>query len=369
MSVFAGNFGKKLKITLFGGSHQPHIGVTIEGLPDGVSIDMQHIEWMLERRRPGKSALSTARNEPDKPIVTAGLRDGATFGQPLSIIIENTDVRKRDYRDFYDTPRPAHADYTARLKYGNDLPMSGGGPFSGRMTAPLCIAGAIAAQALEAHGVFIGAHIFSIGAVKDEALDATQITKNILAQIQEKPFPVCSDAAGQRMQAEILTAKKDGDSVGGVVECYALGFPPGIGGPLAEGVESALAPILFGIPAVKAVEFGAGLGASLMRGSAHNDPFYADKADGHAIKTTTNHHGGILGGITSGMPIVVRAGFKPTPSIAIAQDTVRLSTGQAEKLTIAGRHDPCVVPRAVPVVESAVAIGLLDLLLCQPYGL
>ena len=366
--MFSGSsFGKRIKVTIFGGSHEARIGVTMEGLPKGVKIDLRNIERMLERRRPGQNEFSTARNEPDKPVIKSGLHNGVTFGPPLSVVIENTDVQKQAYQDFYDTPRPSHADYTGRLKYGSDVSLSGGGPFSGRMTAPLCVAGAIAAQILEGHRVCVGARVFSIGAVRDEAGDPARVTETELLEIRKKPFPVRSDAAGQKMREEILSAKQDGDSVGGVVECCVLGFPPGIGGPLYDGVESALAPILFGIPAAKAVEFGAGFGSSLLRGSENNDPFYAEKTEtgDHVMKTRTNNHGGILGGVTSGMPIIARVAFKPTPSIAIEQDTARISTGENVKLTITGRHDPCVALRAVPVVESAMAIGLLDLLLAR----
>lgn len=362
--MLSSSFGKNLKVTIFGGSHESHIGVTLEGLPKGLKVDLENIEKTLARRAPGRNAYSTARKEPDKPVIKSGLHNGVTFGLPLSIVIENTDFRKNDYQNFYDMPRPSHADYTARIKYGNNLLMSGGGPFSGRMTAPLCIAGAIALQILETHGVSIGAHIFSIGEVCDQAFNPVLISEAELSEIKERAFPIYSETVEKFMQEEILSAKQSGDSVGGVIECCALNFPAGIGGPMYDGVESILASIFFGIPAVKGVEFGSGFASTRLKGSQNNDPFYIHETDDHkTVKTRTNHHGGILGGITSGMPIIARVAFKPTPSISMAQDTVNLQSGTNEKLTITGRHDPCVVLRAVPVVESAMAVGLLDMLL------
>jgi len=358
------SFGQTVKVSVFGGSHEPAIGVTIEGLPKGQKIDMDRLQRFLARRAPGNNAFSTDRKEPDIAIVKAGLHGGVTFGPPVTIIIENKDTNPSDYRTLKNIPRPSHADYTARLKYGDQLNMSGGGPFSGRMTAPLCIAGAIAIQVLESHGIKIGAHIFSIADIKDEPFDAVHISKEQLKRLERDPFPVISENAGLAMQEAILVSRETGDSLGGVVECCAIGVPAGIGGPMYDGVESALSTVFFGIPAVKGVEFGAGFQSTRLKGSENNDAFYFDgEEESRIVKTKTNNHGGILGGITSGMPIIARLAFKPTPSISLEQDSVDLETGQNTKLVITGRHDPCVVPRAVPVVEAAMAIGLLDLIL------
>ena len=369
------SFGRKLKISVFGGSHESFVGVTMEGLPRGQKIDMGMLQDFLARRAPGNNEFSTSRKEPDIAVVKSGLYDGVTFGPPLTMIIENKDAKSSDYDKFKNIPRPAHADYTARLRYGDSVSMAGGGPFSGRMTAPLCIAGAVAMQFLEKYGIKIGAHIFSIADIKDEPFDAVDINKELLKILEQKAFPVISKSAESSMQEAIRTAKNAGDSLGGIVECCALGVPAGIGGAMYDGVESILAPIFFGIPAVKGVEFGVGFGASRLKGSENNDEFYFSDGEGNIsnsenadyrnkrVKTKTNNHGGILGGITSGMPIIARVAFKPTPSIALEQNSVNLETGEAAKLTIGGRHDPCVVLRAVPVVEAAMAVGLLDLIL------
>jgi len=362
------SFGEKLKVTIFGGSHEPFIGVTIEGLPKGQKIDMERVQEFLGRRAPGNSIFSTSRKEPDLAIVQAGLHNGVTFGMPVTIIIENKDTRSSDYSKLKDIPRPSHADYTARVKYGDTLNMAGGGPFSGRMTAPLCIAGAIAMQVLENHGITIGAHILSIADIRDDSFyDSKDITAEMLREITDETFPVLSDDAGFAMQEAILFAREEGDSLGGVVECCAIGVPAGIGGPMYDGVESVLAPIFFGIPAVKGVEFGIGFVSTFLKGSENNDAFCfetnPEDNETKVVKTKTNRHGGILGGITSGMPIITRLAFKPTPSISIPQDSVNLDTGENATLTIEGRHDPCIVPRAVPVVEAAMAVGLLDLML------
>jgi len=324
---------------------------------------MNKVQDFLARRAPGSSPFSTSRRERDTAVVQSGLHNGVTFGPSVTIIIENTDINHSDYSEFYSKPRPAHADYTARLKYGDSINMSGGGPFSGRMTAPLCAAGAIALQFLENHGVTIGAHILSIGNIEDEHFDAVGITEKCLNSLVKDIFPVISENAGLAMQEAIYSARGAGDSLGGVVECCAAGVPAGTGGPMYDGVESALSQIFFGIPAVKGVEFGAGFGSSLLKGSENNDAFYFD--ENGEVRTRTNNHGGVLGGVTSGMPVIARVAFKPTPSIAITQDTINLDTKENERLSIKGRHDPCVVPRAVPAVEAAMAVGLLDLIYCN----
>ncbi len=353
-------FGKTLRIGVFGESHGRAIGVTMQNLPAGEAIDLPALEAFLARRRPGKSALSTARNEPDRPIFLSGLLEGKTTGSPLCAIIENHDARPRDYAELLDKPRPGHADYTAFLKWGGEADMRGGGHFSGRLTAPLCIAGGIARQILAHRGIFVGAHLLAAAGVADEAFARLPAREHFDA-VARKDFPVIDDARGLAMQEAILAASREGDSVGGVIECAAIGVPAGIGSPMFDGVENRLSAAIFGIPAVKGLEFGAGFAAAGMRGSGHNDPFLIGE-DG-AITTETNHAGGILGGITTGQPIVLRAAVKPTPSIAKPQRTVSLSRHENAELIVHGRHDPCIAHRAVPVVEAVTALVLLDYVL------
>ena len=320
------SFGEKLKVTVRGGSHEPSVGVSIQGLPAGFRPDMAALQRFLDRRAPGGSDLTTARREPDIPVLISGDISDPNAAAPAAYLefeIANTDVRRGDYDKFRDIPRPGHADYTARLRYGSDYDMSGGGSFSGRMTAPLCVAGGLALQVLNARGIFIEGKLLT-------------------------------------PEADIAGAKASRDSIGGIVECTATGIPGGIGGSMYGGLESRLSAILFGIPAVKGVEFGAGFRAALMKGSENNDAFYFENG---RVKTRTNNCGGILGGITTGMPVVVRIAFKPTPSIGLPQESVNLATGETAVLEIEGRHDPCVAVRAVPAVEAAVALGLLDAIL------
>lgn len=353
-------FGRTLRVGVFGESHGRAIGVTMQNLPAGEAIDLNVLEAFLDRRRPGKSALSTARNEPDRPVFLSGLLDGKTTGSPLSAIIENRDARSRDYAELADKPRPGHADYTAFLKWDGAADMRGGGHFSGRLTAPLCIAGGIAKQILARKNIFIGAHLFSAAGIADAAFPLHP-AQTLFDEIAQKDFPVINDDAGCAMQEAILAASRDGDSIGGVIECAAVGFPAGIGNPMFDGIENRLSAALFGIPAVKGLEFGAGFAAAAMRGSEHNDPYRI--GDDGSITTTSNHAGGILGGISTGQPIVLRAAIKPTPSIAKAQQTVRLSTMENAELVVHGRHDPCIAHRAAPVVEALTALVLLDYLL------
>ena len=357
-------FGKLLKVSVFGQSHGTAIGVVIDGRPAGEAVDAEELRAFLDRRRPGKDGLSTARKETDIPEFLSGLEGGKTCGAPLCAVIRNGDQHSRDYSNLIDTPRPGHADYTAAVKWGGHADMRGGGHFSGRLTAPLCVAGGIAKQILARRGVHIGAHLESVGTAVDRRFPLHP-TPELFAEIAAKPFPVLDDAAGARMQVEILAAKKELDSVGGVIECAATGLPAGLGDPMFDGVENRLAAALFGIPAVKGVEFGAGFSAATWRGSQNNDPFAVE--DGQ-VRAVTNHAGGILGGITTGMPVVFRIAVKPTPSIGRAQRTVSLSAGENAELTIHGRHDPCVAHRAVPVAEAVAAVVLLDLLLEGNHG-
>ncbi len=343
------SYGTNLRLTIFGQSHSPAIGVTVEGLPAGHAIDLTALQQFLDRRAPGRNEFSTPRKEADTPEFLCGIKDGVLCGAPLTAVIYNTNTRSGDYDELAATPRPGHADYTAYVKYGPSRDYAGGGHFSGRLTAPLCIAGGICLQLLEKEGISVAARIRSIGTVSDDS--------PFTAPVSHKAFPAVSDSAGDAMQAAIADAKADGDSVGGVVECIVLGAPAGLGDPMFDGMENRIAAALFGIPAVKGVEFGDGFAAAALRGSENNDPFVI--SDGH-VTTATNHCGGILGGITNGMPLVVRAAFKPTPSIAKEQDSVDLTTMQSKKLSVRGRHDPCIVPRAVPCVEAAVAIAVYD---------
>jgi len=356
-------FGKNLRVSIFGQSHAPAIGVTVDGLPVGEQIDLDELERFLQRRAPGRTATATPRKEADKPKILCGLHEGRTCGAPFAAIIENNNTRSDDYDKLKDVPRPGHADYTAQVRYAGFQDVAGGGHFSGRLTAPLCIAGGIALQILSRRGIRVDAHIRSVAAVEDKTFNPMGEQVKLLNSLKRVSIPVLDLSAGEKMEAAILEAHSQGDSVGGVVECMISGLPAGVGDPMFGGMESRLASALFGIPAVKGVEFGAGFEAARMRGSEHNDPYTV--ADG-AIVTRSNHAGGILGGITDGMPVVFRVAFKPTPSIGKEQDSVSLSGTKPEKLVIGGRHDPCIVPRAVPVVEAAAALVALDALLDSP---
>ncbi len=346
--------GEHLTLTIFGQSHAPAIGMTIEGLPAGEAIDMAQLQVFLNRRAPGQNDWSTPRKEADTPEFLAGLVENSTCGAPVTAIIRNTNTRSGDYANLAAVPRPGHADYTAWVKYGGHADFAGGGAFSGRMTAPLCVAGGICLQLLEKRGITVISRIAAIGDVTDE--------RPLTASTAGKEFPVADDEKGEAMRAAIAVAKAEGDSVGGVIECAVMGLPAGLGGPLFEGMEGRIASIVFGIPAVKGVEFGTGFEAARLRGSVNNDPFTVENG---TVKTVTNRCGGILGGITNGMPLTFRAAFKPTPSIAKPQQSVDLNTLTPETLEIRGRHDPCVVPRAVPCVEAAAAIAVYDALLGQ----
>lgn len=343
------SFGKNIIVTIEGGSHEKSISVTIEGLPKDVSIDQEELQCFINRRSPGASPYATRRKEPDILHLVST--------SPLRYCIYNTDCRSKDYEITKRIPRPGHADFTAYVKYGKEFPMAGGGPFSGRMTAPLCIAGGIALQLLKKKGIAIKAHLYQVGTVKDIPFSPTM--KEFPA-IADGSFPVIDPDSADAMKQVIKETQCARDSIGGIVEVAALNVPTGLGGPMYQGVESVLSPIFFGIPAVKGVEFGTGFASCTMKGSRHNDAFKV--TDGGIITTATNNHGGILGGITSGMPLLCRIGFKPTPSIGIEQKSVNLETKEPASIAITGRHDPCVALRAVPVCEAAMAIGLLDLL-------
>ena len=357
----ASYFGKHIHVSVFGQSHAPAIGVTMEGLPAGIPVDEAQLQAFLERRAPGRRLINTSRREPDQVEFLAGLVGGRTCGAPLTAIIRNTNTRSKDYDNLRDCPRPGHADYPAEVKFGGYQDVAGGGHFSGRLTAPLCIAGGIALQVLSKLGITVAAHIQSIGQVDDDRFDLAGVNAQQLQALLKKPFPVLRDGAAQEMEQAILAAKSNLDSLGGVIECAAVGVPAGWGDPMFGGMENRIAQMVFGIPAIRGIEFGLGFPAARLTGSEHNDPYYMD---GIQVKTRTNRHGGILGGITSGMPIVFRAAVKPTSSIAQRQESVSLAEKTDVPLEIHGRHDPCITTRAVPVVEAAMAIALLDAYFC-----
>ncbi len=323
------NYGKNVKISIFGQSHSAAIGVVLDGVPAGFSVDMEKLQSFLDRRAPGRSPYSTPRKEADRPEFLSGLVGNVTCGAPICAVIRNTNTRSQDYDNLRDVPRPGHADYTAHVKYGGHEDVSGGGHFSGRLTAPLCIAGGILLQLLEQDGIVVRAEIKEIGGSAED------------------PF------------GRIEEARRRGDSVGGVIECVVDGLPAGIGGPMFDGIENKVAQAVFSIPAVKGIEFGRGFDAARVTGSENNDEYYYD---GGQVRTRTNNHGGILGGISSGMPVVFRVAIKPTPSISIEQNSISYSRREDAKLAVRGRHDPCIVPRAVPCVEAAAAIAIYDLI-------
>lgn len=352
--------GDKLQVTVLGSSHAPAVGAVIEGLPAGIHIDENELAALMQRRAPGRMALTSTRREADEVEFVSGLKNGTTCGAPIHLSIRNKDVRSADYEALLNIPRPSHADYPARVKYGDDWDGRGGGQFSARMTAPLCAVGGIALQMLAAQGVYIGAHLAAVGFVEDEAFDTMTVGKKQFERILANDFPVLDAEKGKEMQQQIAVALGEQDSIGGIVECAATGLPVGLGGPLFEGVESRLSAAIFAIPAVRGVEFGCGFGAARMNGSKHNDP-YGIKKD--RITPLSNNAGGILGGMTTGLPLISRVGFKPTPSIGQAQRSVDMKSMEEVELRIGGRHDACVAVRAVPVVEAMTALVLLDMML------
>lgn len=333
MSVYK---GKTIRLEIEGASHAPSVGVKIQGIPQGFRIDIDELRAFLKRRAPGQNEYSTSRKEADEPIFLEGIdEDGRVDGSLIHAIIENKDVKSSSYDKLKDIPRPGHADYSAYIKYGKDYDYRGGGQFSGRMTAPLCIAGGIAKQIIASSGIIVDARAVKIGG---------------------------SCGTDSEMKEEIFSAKSHGDSVGGIIECTVTGMPAGVGGPLFEGLESELSRMIYSIPAVKGVSFGAGFRAADMLGSENNDPFGIRDEN---VITLTNNAGGILGGISNGMPIVINVAVKPTPSIAVSQRSVNLKTKEEVEISVEGRHDPCIVPRAIPCVEAAVSLVILDMILAE----
>lgn len=357
-------WGNSLKISIFGESHGGGIGCVIDGYPSGVAFDEAFILTEMARRAPGKNAQSTPRKESDLPKILSGIYNGKTSGTPISAVIENSDTRSGDYANLLVQPRPGHADYTGSIRYKGFNDPRGGGHFSGRLTAPLTFAGALCKLFLKEKGITIGSHIQSIGQIMDTPFDDVSVSKEQLDALRKKPYPVINQKAQESMLSAIEHARLKQDSIGGIIECAVIGLPAGLGSPMLCSVESRLSSMLFSVPAVKGVEFGAGFSIASMYGSEANDAFCLENEQ---ICTETNNNGGVLGGITSGMPIIVRTAIKPTPSISIGQQTLNLQNSEQSMLSIHGRHDPCIVTRAAPVIEAACAIAITDLWL-EAYG-
>lgn len=354
------SFGDRVRVTVFGQSHGEAIGVVVDGLPVGFEPDWDRVSAFMARRAPGRGPLATPRAEADEPRVLSGFVRGRTCGAPVCAVIENRDPRSRDYQEGLRVPRPSHADFPAYVRYGEHFDARGGGQFSGRLTAPLCFAGALCLQLLERRAVYIGAQILQIGEARDLPPDSLKLSPGDLRELSLKDLPVFEDARAEAMREEILSARASGDSVGGTVRLYVLGLPAGLGEPMFDGLENRLAAALFAIPGARGLAFGAGFEAAGMRGSQHNDAFAV--VDGR-VRTLTNRHGGVLGGMSTGMPLLADVAFKPTPSIALPQQSVDLKTMTETELRVRGRHDPCIVPRALPSVEALAAITLLDFML------
>lgn len=355
----SGMWGNNIRISIFGESHGNAIGVNIDGLPSGFPVDMDKVMNEMARRAPGKSPLSTTRKEGDIPEILSGYFEGKTTGTPLCAIIRNSNTKSKDYSKLKSVMRPGHADYTGAIRYNGFNDYRGGGHFSGRITAPLVFAGAICRQILESKGIIISAHVSSIGSIKDKSFLDVELNEELIKSFKGKELPLINSSLEEAMREEIINARMNMDSIGGTIECAVLGIDAGIGNPFFDSVESTLAHLIFSVPAVKGIEFGKGFDISKMKGSEANDEYYLD---GKNIKTKTNNNGGILGGITNGMPIVFNVAIKPTASIFKEQDTVNIATMEETKLIIEGRHDPCIVQRALPVIEAVTAIGILELM-------
>lgn len=351
-------WGTNIKLSIFGESHGEGIGVVIDGLPSGTRLDMELIGREMERRAPGRNPESTSRREPDRVEILSGFVGGATTGTPLAGMIRNTNTISKHYEK--DLIRPGHADYTGFMKYGATHDYRGGGHFSGRITAPLVFAGAVAKQVLNSEGITVGAHILSVAGVRDRRFDSVNINAETLKALSGTDFPVLDKSIGEEMKAEISAAKVNKNSVGGMIECAVVGMPAGKGSPFFGSAESRISSMMFSVPAVKGIEFGAGFRFADMDGKTANDEFYAENG---VIRTYTNNNAGINGGITNGMPIVFDVVIKPTPSIALKQRTVDMSKMENAEIEICGRHDPCIVHRGAVVAENAAAVAILDILL------
>lgn len=354
------SFGKNFKVTLFGQSHSEDLGIVIDGISAGYKINKDLIRKNLERRRPGKNKFSTARKEDDDFKIVSGEVEGITCGAQLCALIENKDQRSKDYDNLKDRPRPSHADYPAYVKFKGFNDIRGGGQFSGRMTAPIVIAGSIAEDLLLKRGIKIYSRIKSIGQASDIDINLNKIGEEKLCDLKNEDFPVFDNEAREKMQEEILKAKEDGDSIGGIVETFVLNMPAGIGEPFFDSLESVISHAVFSVPGIRGIEFGSGFEAAKMHGSSHNDEYYYENGE---VKTRTNNHGGIIGGLSSGMPIIFRTAVKPTSSIAKTQNTISLKDKKNVNLKIIGRHDPSIVPRALVAIEMITALAILDLVM------
>ncbi len=351
-------YGENIKLSIFGQSHGAAIGMTLDGIPAGLKVDIEKLQRFLNRRAPGNNEYSTPRREEDQPEFLSGIVDNYTCGAPIAAIIRNNNTRSGDYAQLKNCPRPGHADLTAQIKYGGFQDAAGGGHFSGRLTAPLCVAGGLCLQWLEERGIRIGAHLSVCAGIGDEPIFLDWENPDLDAIRSD--FPVLNEESGIKMREAIANAAADGDSVGGLIECIITGLPAGVGDPMFGGMESRIAQIVYGIPAIKGLEFGSGFTGSYLRGSQNNDSYYVNNGQ---LRTRNNRAGGILGGITNGMPLVFQAAVKPTPSISRTQQTVDLASMEVCELQIKGRHDPCIAPRAVPVIEAAAAIAVFDALM------
>ncbi len=356
----SGNFGKKINISIFGESHGEGIGVVINGIPSGLEIDMEKINKEMERRAPGRNDISTPRKEKDEPMILSGVFNGYTTGTPISMVIKNGDTKSKDYSKTKDIVRPGHADFTGFVKYNGFNDYRGGGHFSGRITAPLVFAGAIAKQVLEQRGIVVGSHIKQILDIEDEFFDTINIEKDELERLSKETLPVLDNDVKEKMLETIIKHKEKGDSVGGVVEVCVVGLEAGIGNPFFDSIESIISHLVFSVPAVKGIEFGQGFAFAEMTGSKANDEFYL--VNEKVMTPKSNNNGGINGGISNGMPIIYRAVIKPTPSISIEQKSVNIVEKEETTFNITGRHDPCIVQRALVVLEAVTAIGILELL-------
>ena len=356
----SGIWGKNIIITIFGESHGEAIGIIIDGIPAGISFDQNQIKKELQRRSPGRNDFSTARQEEDHFEILSGYFKEHTTGSPLSAIIRNKDAVSKDYKEIESIMRPAHADYTAHIKYKGFNDYRGGGHFSGRLTAPLVLAGAIAKQLLMIKNIVVGSHIKSILNIEDKTFNTLYIKEELLKALHHKNFPVRDEGQGKKMQEVITTAKNQLDSVGGMIETAIINIPPGLGEPFFDSLESRLSQMIFSIPAVKAIEFGRGFDIARMKGSQAKDEYSIKEGK---VRINSNHNGGILGGISNGMPVLFNIAIKPTPSIGKVQRSIDIEKMQEVKLEIQGRHDACILPRAIPVVEAATALVILDLLI------
>ncbi|MDO4535487.1 MAG: chorismate synthase [Clostridium perfringens] len=355
----SGNFGKKINLSIFGESHGKAIGIVINGIEPGIKIDLEKIEKDMARRAPGKNSLSTQRKEGDSFEILSGFFEGYTTGTPLSIIIRNNDTKSKDYSKIKDLVRPSHGDFSGFVKYNGFNDYRGGGHFSGRITAPLVFAGALVKQILETKGIYVGAHISRVGKITDDEFDKINLNKNVLESILDRELPLLNKEKIDDIKQEILTARQNGDSVGGAIECGIVGIKPGVGSPFFDSLESTIAHLAFSVPAVKGIEFGLGFDFAKENGSKVNDEYHIENSE---VKTYTNNNGGIVGGITNGMPVIFKVAIKPTPSISKEQRTVNIRTMKEEILKVEGRHDPCIVQRAAVVIEAIAALAVLELL-------